>query len=103
MVSWNACSAQVMSVTELMDETGAIVNDKVQVGDVLIEINGVPVSSMPVGEVIQRVSGSAGTLVRLSFRSEMDGREYSVTAQRHIPLSQQKAYASTLQKHTVEA
>ena len=32
-----------MSVTELMDETGAIVNDKVQVGDVLIEINGVPV------------------------------------------------------------
>jgi len=99
----NQAPHKVMSVTELMDEKGAIVNEKVNLGDVLVEINGVPVSSMPVGEVIQRVSGSAGTLVRLSFRNVEDGREYSVTAQRHVPLAQQKAYAASLRMHTVQA
>ena len=42
----------VLSVSELMDETGAIVNDAVGLGDELTAIDRVPVRAMPVGDVV---------------------------------------------------
>ena len=78
---------QVMSVTELMDENGDIINERVGLGDELVEINGVHVSTMVVGEVIHRVSGAVDTLVRMTFRNNRESREYSVTARRHVPIN----------------
>ena len=78
---------QVMSVTELMDENGDIINERVGLGDELVEINGVHVSTMVVGEVIQRVSGAVDTLVRMTFRNNRESRRYSVTARRHVPIT----------------
>mmetsp|Transcript_59570 Transcript_59570/g.140923 ORF Transcript_59570/g.140923 Transcript_59570/m.140923 type:complete len:2166 (+) Transcript_59570:95-6592(+) len=94
----NKAPHKVMSLTELMDENGNIINDKVQLGDLLVEINGVHVASMHVGEVIQRVSGAVDTLVRMTFRNIATEHEYSVTALRHVPLhaaGARSAYAAS--------
>ena len=43
-----------------MDETGTIINEAVGIGDELTAIDSVLVRSMPVGDVVKRVSGQAG-------------------------------------------
>jgi C-terminal processing protease CtpA/Prc len=89
---------QVMSVTELMDENGDIINERVGLGDELVEINGVHVSTMVVGEVIQRVSGAVDTLVRMTFRNNRESREYSVTARRHVPINAPRGSSAAAQQ-----
>jgi len=81
----------VLSVTELMDETGAIVNGAVGLGDELTGIDKVPVHSMPVGDVVRHVAGLAGTLVQLAFRNPRTDETYAVTAQRHLALTRNSA------------
>ena len=43
---------QVLSVTELMDEHGKIVNDAVALGDELVAIDKIPVATMAVTYII---------------------------------------------------
>lgn len=85
----------VLSVSELMDETGAIVNDAVGLGDELTAIDKVPVRSMPVGHVVKHVAGPAGTMVHLTFRNPRTDENYSITAQRHVSLAAKYASATS--------
>jgi C-terminal processing protease CtpA/Prc len=85
----------VLSVTELMDETGTIVNDAVGLGDELTAIDRVPVRSMPVGHVVKHVAGPAGTMVHLTFRNPRTEENYSITAQRHVSLAAKYASGSS--------
>lgn len=80
-----------MSVTELMDEYGKIINDRVKVGDELIEIDGQHVKNLPVGDVIRSVSGAPGTIVTLRFLDEGKNRVYDIKALRHVPIGRTPA------------
>ena len=88
----------VLSVTELMNETGAIVNEAVGLGDELTAIEKVPVRSMPVGDVVRHVAGPAGTLVHLTFRNPRTDQIYSIVCQRHHPLTPRAAAPSPSQE-----
>jgi hypothetical protein len=70
-----------------MDESGAIINDAVGLGDELTAIDKMQVRAMPVGDVVQRVAGAAGTLVHMTFRNPRTDTSYSITVLRHLPRS----------------
>jgi hypothetical protein len=75
---------QVLSVTELMDPAGEDMNQVVQIGDELCEIDGVQVETMPVENVLQRVAGPAGSLVRMGLERNTTGERYDILVLRHL-------------------
>ena len=75
---------QVLSVTELMDPTGKNMNTAVQIGDELCEIDGVHVETLPVEDVLQRVAGPAGSLVRMGLERNTTGERYDILVLRHL-------------------
>jgi C-terminal processing protease CtpA/Prc len=75
---------QVLSVTELMDPTGKNMNTAVEIGDELCEIDGVHVETLPVENVLQRVAGPAGSLVRMGLQRNTTGERYDILVLRHL-------------------
>jgi len=90
---------QVLSVTELMDKDGIVINHKVEINDELVEIDGVHVESMP--GVLQNVAGPAGTLVCMNFKRHETGEYYDIVAIRHTMQAAQGLGGGSTCRHTL--
>ena len=85
---------RVLEVNEVMNEKGKIVNDKIQIGDELCEINGWQTNSLhDVTEIFDKLRGPPGSLIRVKFRDD-SGSSYGIIIQLHIPLRQENTFGN---------
>lgn len=56
-----------MAVRDVLDQDGHNVNHIVQVGDVLLEVNGGRVEHLPKRSLHRKMAGEVGSLVHLRF------------------------------------
>ena len=78
----------VQDISELMDEAGKIVNNELNIGDELVQIDGLDTKAMSIADFKQRLYGdcSPGTVVSLQFRDLVTNKFYTIKAQKHLPI-----------------
>ena len=75
----------VQDVFDLWNEHGKSINSEVNIGDELIQIDGLATKGMGATHLKQAVDGDPGTLVQLQFRDLVTNQLYDIRAQRHLP------------------
>ena len=73
----------VESIFQLVDINFQVINDRVNIGDELVQINGIETSTLGSDHVRQLLRGDLGSKALLAFRDLVTSASYTVTLIRH--------------------
>mmetsp|Transcript_52903 Transcript_52903/g.125911 ORF Transcript_52903/g.125911 Transcript_52903/m.125911 type:complete len:367 (-) Transcript_52903:101-1201(-) len=78
---------RVLRVDELLDPANEHVSYLVEIGDIIVAVDGVDVTKTPMNPLKDVILGEIDSVVTLTFASARNGNTFSVAVKRHIPVS----------------